>query len=71
MSEAFAKYKHLDLDWPQERILRITFNNPESYNSLDADGHREITYIWRDIEESARYQCGDFDRRWQGLLVGW
>ena len=51
MSERYAKYQKLDLDWPQERVLRITFNKPDSFNSLDAEGHREITYIWRDIEE--------------------
>jgi len=51
MTDRFAKYEHLDIDRPGDGILRITFNKPETYNSLDKDGHRELTYIWRDIDE--------------------
>ncbi len=51
MSERYAKYKAFEIDFPAERILRITLNKPETYNSLDADGHREITNIWRDIDD--------------------
>jgi enoyl-CoA hydratase len=51
VSDRYAKYKELDIDWPDTGILRITFNKPETYNSLDKDGHRELTYIWRDIDE--------------------
>jgi enoyl-CoA hydratase len=32
-------------------VLRITFNRPERYNALDAIGHREITYVWREVDE--------------------
>ena len=51
MSERYAKYKAFEIDFPAPRILRITLNKPETYNSLDADGHREMTYIWRDIDD--------------------
>ena len=51
MSDRYAQYTHLKLDWPAERVLRITFDNPETYNSLDRHGHRELTYIWRDIDD--------------------
>ncbi len=43
-------YDQFDFDRPAERILRITLNKPETYNSLDAEGHRQMTYIWRDID---------------------
>lgn len=46
-----SKYKQLQLDRPADRVLRITFNRPETYNSLDATGHRELAYIWRDIDD--------------------
>mgnify|MGYP003303470346 CR=1 FL=1 len=46
-----TKYKILKLDCPAEKVLRITFDRPETYNSLDADGHRELAYIWRDIDD--------------------
>lgn len=51
MLENYAKYEQLELDAPAERVLRISFNKPETYNSLDKAGHRELTYIWRDIDE--------------------
>ena len=51
MSDAYAQYDQLDIDFPEERILRITFNKPKTYNSLDKDGHRQLTYIWRQIDD--------------------
>ena len=51
MPERYSKYKALDIDSPAPRVLRITFNKPDTLNSLDEQGHRELTYIWRDIDE--------------------
>ena len=51
MLKRYEKYKELVLDSPGEGILRITLDKPESLNSLDKNGHRELTYIWRDIDE--------------------
>ncbi len=51
MLERYSKYKALDIDSPAPRVLRITFNKPDTLNSLDEQGHRELTYIWRDIDE--------------------
>lgn len=51
MLQRYENYHALELDSPAERILRITFNKPETLNSLDEEGHRELTYIWRDIDE--------------------
>jgi enoyl-CoA hydratase len=47
----YSGYERLAFDYPEERILRITFNRPERYNALDAIGHREITYVWREVDE--------------------
>jgi enoyl-CoA hydratase len=47
----FSKYEQLQLDRPADKVLRITFNRPETYNSLDSVGHRELAYIWRDIDD--------------------
>lgn len=51
MSERYRNYQRLGFDRPDERILRITFNRPERYNALDEIGHREITYVWREVDE--------------------
>ena len=51
MLENYAKYKELKLDSPADRVLRITFDKPDTLNSVDKAGHRELTYIWRDIDE--------------------
>lgn len=48
---AYENYQRLAFDYPAPKVLRITFNRPERYNALDAIGHREITYVWREIDE--------------------
>ncbi len=50
MTDHYAAYTKLKFDYPAERVLRITFNNPETYNSVDSQTHTEITDIWRDID---------------------
>ena len=49
MDERYAKYTVFEIDRPAERVLRLAFNRPETYNSLDMAGHAQLTAIWRDI----------------------
>ena len=51
MSNRYAAYSRLTLDYPSKRILRLTFNRPETYNSVDAETHTQLTNIWRDIND--------------------
>ena len=51
MSDRYAKYTKFEFDYPAQRVLRVTFNNPKTYNSLDAVGHKEFTYLWREIDD--------------------
>ena len=51
MLERYAQYQALDLDVPAPRVLRITFNKPDTLNSLDEEGHRALSYIWREVDE--------------------
>jgi len=44
------KYPAFEFDAPAERVLRITLNKPETLNSLDAAGHNQLAYIWRDVD---------------------
>lgn len=50
MPDRYAAYDKFLIERPADGILKITFNNPETYNSVDAEGHRQLTYIWRDID---------------------
>jgi len=50
MSDRYADYTKLEIDRPADRILRITFNRPETRNSVDAETHTQLTQIWRDID---------------------
>ncbi len=50
MTGRYDSYKKLQLDYPAERILRITFNRPQTFNSVDEQTHTEMTDIWRDID---------------------
>ncbi len=51
MAERYAGYTHLSFDYPEQRVLKITINRPERYNALDQVGHRELTYVWREVDE--------------------
>jgi enoyl-CoA hydratase len=48
--DRYAQYDKLSFDQPADRVLRITFNRPETYNSVDAATHYQLTNIWRDID---------------------
>lgn len=50
MSDRYAKYDRLKFDYPAERVLRITFDKPESFNSVDAVTHTQMTDMWIDID---------------------
>lgn len=51
MSDRYAQFTKLQIDYPAHRVLRITFNRPEALNAIDAETHRQLTYIWRTIDE--------------------
>ena len=51
MSDRYAKYSRLKIDHPSDRVLRVTFDRPETYNSVDAEMHTQLTNIWRDIND--------------------
>lgn len=50
MTDLYAKYDRLLFDRPADRVLRITFNRPESFNSVDAVTHAQMTDMWIDID---------------------
>jgi enoyl-CoA hydratase len=51
MSKRYQAYTRLKLDYPSKRVLRLTFDRPETYNSVDAETHTQLTNIWRDIND--------------------
>ena len=51
MLDAYKDYQALQIDSPAPRVIRVTFNNPETYNSVDEIGHAEICAIWRQISD--------------------
>ena len=51
MAGRYAAYTKLKIDYPPKRILRLTFDRPETYNSVDAETHTQLTHIWRDIND--------------------
>ena len=51
MTERYAAYTKLHLDYPSERVLRLTFDRQETYNSIDAATYTQLTNIWRDIND--------------------
>lgn len=50
MSGRYPAYASLKLDWPAERVLRITMARGK-VNAMDYDLHHDLTGIWRIIDE--------------------
>jgi len=46
----YSKFSTFEVDWPADRVLRLTLNNPETLNSLDKVGHNHMTYVWHEID---------------------
>ncbi|MEQ9642666.1 MAG: enoyl-CoA hydratase/isomerase family protein [Alphaproteobacteria bacterium] len=51
MTDRYAEYTAFEIDRPAPRVLRITLNKPETYNSLDKAGHHQMTNIWRTLDD--------------------
>ncbi len=54
---SYQGYEHLKFDYPAERILRITISRPEKLNALDVTGHRELAYVWREVDADKDVDC--------------
>ncbi|MEI4196446.1 enoyl-CoA hydratase/isomerase family protein [Roseovarius sp. E0-M6] len=50
MVKWYESYEELVFDWPAERVLRVTMNNPERMNAANVRMHYELTRVWRDID---------------------
>lgn len=48
--QRYSAYTRLKFDSPAERVLRITLDEPDKLNSLDAECHRQLTYVWREVD---------------------
>ena len=50
MPDRYVDYDKLQIERPAAGILKITFNKPERFNSVDSQTHSQLTEIWRDID---------------------
>jgi len=50
MSTRYDAYEKLKFEFPEDRILRITMENPKRLNSASAGMHEELMRVWRDID---------------------
>ncbi|RDD60431.1 enoyl-CoA hydratase/isomerase family protein [Ferruginivarius sediminum] len=50
MTQRYSDYERLKFDWPQERVLRITMENPGRLNAADEVMHGELVRVWREID---------------------
>lgn len=45
-----ARYTGLQFSWPAPRVLEVAIATPGKLNVLDAQRHRELADVWRDID---------------------
>ncbi len=53
MTDRYASYQRLVIDWPEPRILRIAMTNSGRLNAADEVMHGELVRIWRDADADA------------------
>jgi enoyl-CoA hydratase len=49
----YDRYQSLKFDRPHPRVMRITFASRLKMGVMDADMHREISEVWRDLDRDA------------------
>jgi enoyl-CoA hydratase len=52
----YPEYEHLRLDWPEERILRITLARGKM-NAMDFQLHHDLGEIWSLIDKDPQVNC--------------
>ena len=57
MSDRYAGYNRLELDYPAPRVLQVTLNTPGRLNAADAGMHAELARIWRDVDDDPDVSC--------------
>lgn len=50
MSDWKSAYSRLKFAEPAEGVLEVVLSNPGRLNAADATMHRELAYVWRDID---------------------
>jgi enoyl-CoA hydratase len=45
-----SRYRYLKFARPKPGLLEIILSNPGKLNSVTADGHRELAYVWKDVD---------------------
>jgi enoyl-CoA hydratase len=46
----YGEFTSLELDRPEQWILRVTLRNPRTLNSVDADAHAQLAAIWQTVD---------------------
>ena len=50
MTTRYAEFTSLELDRPEEWILRLTLRNPAKLNAVDAGAHGQLAELWHAVE---------------------
>jgi len=50
VTDRYASYERLKVEWAAPAVLRVTITAPGKLNAVDMTGHRELAEIWRDID---------------------
>lgn len=51
MTDRYSRYERLAFDWPHPRVIRITMKSPLKMGAMDALLHKEVSEIWRDVDD--------------------
>jgi enoyl-CoA hydratase len=54
VTDRYARYERFAFDRPSPGVLRITMQSPLKMGAMDARMHREVSEIWRDVDDDSQ-----------------
>ena len=70
MTDRYARYERLKIDYPAPRILQVTLDTPGRLNATDKVMHAELVHIWRDIDQDPDVACAMIRGAGKGFSAG-
>lgn len=70
MTSRYAKYESLQIEGPVDGILTIVMSKPGRLNAADANMHRELAEIWRDVDDDPDVNCALIRGAGKGFSAG-
>jgi enoyl-CoA hydratase len=70
VSDWTSNYTVFDFDRPHDKVLRLTLNEKQPFNTLDVRGHWEVANVWKDIDADSSINTAIITGRGKAFSAG-